>query len=161
MENKDHRIVRVYDDDILQYGSRIEEAVTLDGVREGNEKGEKEGFEEGYEFGLDQGNKLGEEIGEIIGFVYTFEHLTTKSDQEQSHGNFTRVMKTIEQIKQLLEKFPWDNLTSVEGDLMSLMEHLRSKYKLLQIRMGLKNTPGLGKPLQQKQQQAESDPYAY
>lgn len=107
-------------------------------LAEGREKGHKDGFEEGYGYGLNHGRLLGSEIGEIIGFTNTIEQFLASTNENVALPyNKDRVQKTIAQINDLITKFPFENPSSEEGNLLELMDQIRNKYKLLQIRLGI------------------------
>ena len=128
-----------HEDDILEQAIAVEQSVYNSGLTQGIEKGAQDGHQEGFVYGLDQGRKLGEEIGEMIGFTKTLQALIS---QEQSHPqNLLRVSNnTLRQLNDLLQQFPWENPANEENDLLNLVDQLRNKYKLLQIRIGLKST---------------------
>lgn len=105
------------------------------GVQLGQQKAVQEAHQQGFAFGHDQGKKLAQELGTMAGFVTALQAHLKNTKQ---FANQDRILQTAEQVQQLLSKVPWHDMTGVDSNLMELLEQVRNKYKLLHIRMGMK-----------------------
>jgi hypothetical protein len=119
--------------DILDTVLNIEEEFYHEGKNEGEQKGAQEGHTEGYNFGVAKGRQIGEEIGHISGLVDCLLHLHGKGDTSIPFNE--RLVKNLEALRDLISQFPHDKPHDDEYNVQ--LENIRSKYKLLDIRLGI------------------------
>ncbi|KAL0482999.1 hypothetical protein AKO1_014889 [Acrasis kona] len=119
--------------DFLDDALSMEQEFYEQGKRDGADMGEKEGHKEGYEFGVAKGRQFGCELGNILGFAEFMLHLHSLNDDSIQWND--RLVKNLEQLKEAVETFPY---TQPQDDIYNeKLENIRSKYKLLEVRLGM------------------------
>jgi hypothetical protein len=119
--------------DILYAVLNFEEEFYHEGKQEGEEKGARDGHVEGYDFGVAKGRQIGEEIGNISGLVNCLLHWLEVGYAPIPLNE--RLVKNLEILRDLIAHFPHDKPHDDEYNVQ--LENIRSKYKLLEIRLGI------------------------
>jgi hypothetical protein len=119
--------------DILDAVLNLEEEFYHEGKQEGEEKGARDGCVEGYDFGVAKGRQIGEEIGNISGMVNFLFYWHTVGYAPILFNE--RLVKNLEMLSDLIAHFPHDKPHDNEYNVQ--LENIHSKYKLLEIRLGI------------------------
>ncbi|EFC41840.1 hypothetical protein NAEGRDRAFT_80600 [Naegleria gruberi] len=116
-------------DDLMDQVIHLERNLYENAKELGKNHGEQAARDEGFEFGVGYGRKAGLEIGEVIGLcIYIKSHITDVDEKTKE-----RIIHTIQQIEKIITlDINWSNPS--KNDLEEIVENLRNKKKLLEIR---------------------------
>ncbi|XP_020273256.1 oral cancer-overexpressed protein 1 homolog isoform X3 [Asparagus officinalis] len=118
--------------DFLESSVLLNETQYNEGYNDGYNNGLLSGEEEGRDVGLKVGFEIGEELGFYRGCVDIW-----KSVVRVDSGAFSsRIQKTIEQLSELLNKYP---LLEPENEgIQEMMNAIRLKFRLISANLGVK-----------------------
>ncbi|KAL9645761.1 hypothetical protein ABK040_003493 [Willaertia magna] len=133
-ELQDYRNVDNSDflDDIIN----LEKNIYEESLEKGQLLGDRLGKEEGYQFGISYGRKIGEEIGETLGFCFYLKKYLNSSTNNNSieQAIKEKLLITIQQIEDIINNnISWEE--PGKTNLEEILENLRNKKKLLEIRL--------------------------
>ncbi|KMT03511.1 hypothetical protein BVRB_8g191890 [Beta vulgaris subsp. vulgaris] len=120
------------DEDIFSSSINLEECHINDGYKDGYEDGLALGKQEGSEVGLKHGFESGEELGFYRGLIDVW---TSVVRIEPSFFS-ARIQKSIHQIDELLEKYPYTDHEDESKD--DILKELRLKFKAIGATLGVK-----------------------
>ncbi|CAL9121632.1 unnamed protein product [Musa textilis] len=110
----------------------LDETLCQEGFKDGYRDGLKTGQEEGREVGLKMGFQVGEELGFYQGCVDVWNSLIQVDPESFSY----RLQKGIQQLRDLLKKYP---LLDPENEhVQEMMDAIRLKFKIISANMGVK-----------------------
>ena len=128
-------------DAVMDQVIHLERNIYDEARERGRVHGEELVKQEGLSFGIGYGRKAGMEIGGVLSLAIV---LKSRCNTETSLDEKTRekILSTVAQIENMVRGIQWDSIAS--HDFEELVENLRNKRKLLEIRakslMGGKTT---------------------
>lgn len=120
------------DEDIFSSSINLEESHINEGYKDGYKDGLTLGKQEGYEVGLKHGFESGEELGFYRGLIDVW----TSIIRVEPNFFSTRVQKSIHQIQELLEKYPFMDHEDESKD--DIINELRLKFRAICATLGVK-----------------------
>lgn len=120
------------DEDIFSSSINLEESHINEGYKDGYKDGLTLGKQEGYEVGLKHGFESGEELGFYRGLIDVWTSIIRVEPKFFS----TRVQKSIHQIQELLEKYPFMDHEDESKD--DIINELRLKFRAICATLGVK-----------------------
>lgn len=119
-------------DDFLESSVLLDETQYEEGFRDGYKDGGVSGKEEGREVGLKMGFQVGEELGFYRGCVDVWK----SAARVDSAAFSSRVQKSIEQLGEMVDKYP---LFEPENEgIQEMMDAIRLKFRLISANLGVK-----------------------
>ena len=119
-------------DDFFESSVSLEKSHIEEGYADGYKQGLVVGRQDGYEVGLKHGFQAGEELGFYRGLV----HVWLAAIHLEPNCFSARIKKTIQQMKEQLDKYP---LTDPEDETKDdLVEGLRLKFRAVCATLGVK-----------------------
>lgn len=119
-------------DDFLESSVLVEESHYQEGFKDGYIDGLVPGKEEGREVGLKMGFQVGEELGFYRGCVDIWKSVIHVDPKAFS----LRLQKSIEQLGELVEKYPLSEPENEE--IQEIMDAIRLKFRVISANLGVK-----------------------
>ncbi|KAL4361371.1 hypothetical protein GQ457_04G005400 [Hibiscus cannabinus] len=119
-------------DDIFDSSLNLEETHYQEGYKEGYSHGIATGKEEGREVGLKTGFETGEELGFYKGCVDVWSSVIQVDPTRFS----PRVQKNINQMQELIQKYPV--MDPENESVQDIMEDLRLRFRVIRAALGVK-----------------------